>query len=116
MTGFEDGLNVADAMDYLEMRGYRAQFTPAKDGKVHCSACGHDREPEKVTLVALGRVEGASDPADESAVAALRCACGALGTQTFGFGASADPVEMRLFRHLHDGRAGFEHHRAASPA
>jgi hypothetical protein len=56
-----------------------------------------------VHLEVLDRTEGASDPADMVAVAALVCPrCGARGTVALKYGPEASPEEDEVLRLLDD--------------
>jgi hypothetical protein len=55
----------------------------------------------------LRRIEGASDPADMIAIAAVKCPnCGTKGTAVLGFGPEADEDDAEVLRRLSpDGRS-----------
>ncbi len=83
--------SVGDTLSTLEDEGFRGQFVPEAGGKLRCVACGYRADADRFTLHALRRVEGASDPADMAAVAALECPrCHTKGTVALKYGADTD--------------------------
>lgn len=93
--------------------GFTGQFGARPAGQLRCFTCGSDLDPAKVRLHALHRLEGASDPGDEVAVAALECPdCNAKGTIAMGYGLTAsreDAIVLKAFwdrRHLASIRPG----------
>jgi hypothetical protein len=85
--------------------GFQGQFGARAAGQVRCFTCGNDLDPGKVKLHALHRLEGASDPGDEMAVAALECPrCGAKGTLAMGYGPSASREDAMVLKALWDQR------------
>jgi hypothetical protein len=76
-------------------------------GMVVCFTCHERHRADEVHLDALRRTEGASDPDDMVAVAALTCPhCGAKGTVAFKYGPEATPEESEVLRLLDDRRCG----------
>jgi hypothetical protein len=53
--------------------GFDAQLAATDEGQVHCYSCGSNADPHDVKLHSLRRLEGASDPADMIAIAAVFC-------------------------------------------
>jgi hypothetical protein len=89
-----------------ERHGFPSQFAARPGGNVRCLACHRDHPARWVSLLALHRLEGDSDPSEEIAVAALECpACEERGTLALAFGASA-PVEDKLVLSLLSDRRG----------
>lgn len=85
-----DGLRIDEALDGLERRGFHAHLQPAPGGLVACGRCGAIAEPAEVMVLAQQRVEGVSDPADETFLAGVRCpSCHALGTLVLAYGPRA---------------------------
>ena len=85
--------------------GFDAQFAATDDGQVHCYACGADAEPSAVELHSLRRLEGASDPADMLAVAAVSCpSCGKKGVLVLNYGPDTTPGESDVLLGLEDRR------------
>jgi hypothetical protein len=83
--------NVKDVTEALEGDGFSGQFTPEPEGVLRCLACGYRANADRFTLHQLCRVEGASDPADMAAVAALECPrCHSKGTIVLKYGADND--------------------------
>jgi hypothetical protein len=96
-----DGLRIDEALDGLERRGFRAHQQPAPGGLVGCDRCGAMAEPSDVMVLAQARVEGVSDPADETFLAGVRCpSCHALGTLVLAYGPRARRDEAQVLAGL----------------
>lgn len=101
--GSEDTL--AGALEGYVRAGFAGQFGARAGGLVRCFSCNAETPAGRVPLCALHRLEGASDPADEVAVAALRCpACGAKGTVALTYGPGATPEDAVVLHDLQDRR------------
>lgn len=76
------------------------------DGEqVRCQTCQAVASPSDLELHSLRRLEGASDPADMSAILALSCpGCGRQGTMVVRFGPEASAAEGDLLRDAQDRR------------
>lgn len=95
---------MTEAIARLEAAGYRSDFR-AVDGRLRCTACGTDHEPESVTVDEIVRFEGPTDPGDEAVLFAITCgACGTKGTYAVAFGPSMDAADVDVVRRLPDGR------------
>lgn len=85
----------------FEGAGHTGQMAARPGGRLICFTCRAISTAAEVELIALRRMEGASDPADMLAVAALVCPrCGALGTVVLGYGPDADPDESDVLVRL----------------
>ncbi|MGQ0520313.1 MAG: hypothetical protein ACT4PX_04060 [Actinomycetota bacterium] len=92
-----DGTTLVEIIRRFEERGYRAQMAAEPGCLLRCFACRVDSPAAAVHLDALRRTEGASDPADMVAVAAVRCpSCGAGGTVALKYGPGATPEEAEV--------------------
>jgi hypothetical protein len=102
-----DATSLAEAIDHFEAAGFAAQLAARPGGRVRCVECTAESRAMDVELDALIRVEGASDPDDMVAVAALTCpACGAKGTVALKYGPEASLEEAEVLRDLEDRRSG----------
>jgi hypothetical protein len=100
-----DNTTLSDVLARYDEAGFRGQFAARAGGVVHCYACGTDHDPAAVELVSLRRLEGASDPDDMLAIAALRCpACGSRGTAVLGYGPDSAVEDGELLIRLEDMR------------
>ena len=100
-----DPITLAEAMGRFEAGGFTGQFGAREAGQVLCFGCRTESPAEKVELSALIRTEGASDPADMVAVAALCCPhCGAKGTVALKYGPEATPEDSEVLGRLDDVR------------
>jgi hypothetical protein len=96
-----DGTTLIEVIRRMEAEGYTAQMAAEEGGLIRCFSCHRDSPAPEVHLHALRRTEGASDPADMVAVAALTCPrCGAKGTVALKFGPEASPEEDEALHQL----------------
>ena len=102
-----DGTTLVEVIRRLEAEGFVAQMAAEEGGVIRCFTCHRDSPAGEVHLHSLVRTEGASDPADMVAVAALTCPrCGAKGTVALKFGPEASPEEHEALRLLDDAHRG----------
>src|SRR5687768_7958366 len=88
-----------------ETAGFDAQLAATDEGQVHCYSCGENFEPSRVELHSLRRLEGASDPADMLAVAAVGCpSCSVKGVLVLNYGPDTTPGESDVLIGLEDRR------------
>jgi hypothetical protein len=100
-----DGRTIAEAMQWLEAEGYTGQLAAREGAMVLCFTCRQESPAAEVQLHRLLRTEGASDAADETAIAALTCPrCGARGTAVLTYGPEAPPDDAEVLRLLEDSR------------
>ena len=105
-----DATTLAEALRRFEAEGFTGQFAAREGALVMCFTCRTESPAGGVTLEGLIRTEGASDPDDMTAVAALVCpSCGARGTVALHFGAEASLEESEVLSALDDqrGSTGF---------
>jgi anti-sigma regulatory factor (Ser/Thr protein kinase) len=96
---------ITESLAELEREGYNAQFGAREAGQVLCFTCRRESHATEVALRHLFRTEGASDPDDMTAVAALSCPrCGARGTIVLTYGPEAPSDDAEVLRLLHDAR------------
>jgi DNA-directed RNA polymerase subunit RPC12/RpoP len=94
-----------DVLAHYELEGFSGQFASRRGGRILCLACSRESKPQEVLCFALHRLEGASDPAEMMAVAALECPhCGSRGTLTLTYGPTAPRRDAHILRHLNDAR------------
>ena len=92
-----DGTTLVEVIRRLEEQGYTAQMAAETGCLIRCFTCRTDSPAPRFQLDALRRTEGASDPADMAAVAAVRCPnCGAQGTLVLKYGPGATPEEAEV--------------------
>jgi hypothetical protein len=84
--------------------GYDTDFSVTPEGKVRVGWTGPTLAADQLELQSLRRLEGASDPADMTAVAAVRAPDGTLGTMVLRYGPEATEEEARVLQTLHDER------------
>ncbi|MHB8671237.1 MAG: hypothetical protein ACYDAD_11910 [Acidimicrobiales bacterium] len=99
------GNTITDLVGGMEAAGFTGQMAARPGARVLCFTCHNDSPAASVELVELGRAEGASDPADMVAVAAVVCPrCGARGTLVMSYGPEAPTEDDEVLRVLDDGR------------
>lgn len=92
-----DGTTLVEVIRLLEAEGYTGQMAAVEGARIRCFTCREDSEAAGVKLDMLRRTEGASDPDDMVAVAALTCPnCGAKGTVALKYGPEAPPDEAEV--------------------
>jgi hypothetical protein len=100
----EGETSITEAIEGLRAAGYDGDFSV--DGTmVRCGPCGHRHEPADVVIREIVRIEGSTDPADESIVMGLTCSqCGKHGVLVAAYGPAADADEAAVLTALVDGR------------
>ena len=98
-----DNTTLVEVLERYDASGFTCQFGVTDDAELRCFTCHNTVRPEEVELVSLRRMEGASDPDDMLAIAALRCPrCDAQGTITLGYGPDSAAEESELLLRLED--------------
>jgi hypothetical protein len=101
----QDAQTLTDALRELERGGFTGEFRVLEHGRLQCLTCRDEIAGDEVSMRSLRRLEGASDPADMLAVAALVCPrCGASGTLVLNYGPDASLEESTLLLELKDDR------------
>ena len=96
--------SLSEVVHRYERHGFPSQFAVRPGGNVRCLAGHRDPPARGVPRRAWHRLEGASEPGDEVAVAAVECpACEERGTLARSFGSVA-PIEDKLVLELLDDR------------
>jgi hypothetical protein len=84
-----------------EGEGFTSQLGTRPGGRIVCFSCQFEAPAEEFELVSLSRTEGASDPDDMLAVAALRCPkCQCQGTLVLNYGPEATEDDVDVLQHL----------------
>jgi hypothetical protein len=96
-----DASGIEPILGELREQGYTADVTAVEGGALRCGACGAETPAAEVGAHELRRTEGASDPADMSALVAVTCpACGARGVLVAAFGPDASAAEADVLAAL----------------
>ena len=78
----------------LGQKGFTGSLTPLTGGSIRCGRCRTETPAGDFPVTELRRTEGASDPGDMSAIAALTCpSCGTKGTVVLRFGPEAGEAD-----------------------
>ncbi len=92
-----DNATLGEVIAAFELEGYRGQMAARPAGQVLCVSCHLESDASEMEVDDLRRVEGASDPADMVAVAAVQCpSCAARGTVVLKYGPGASPEEAEV--------------------
>jgi hypothetical protein len=101
----DDHTTLMEVLALYSSGGFAGIFSVTPDGLVECGTCGVESVAGEVSMHSLRRLEGASDPDDMLAVAAVTCpSCGARGTVTVMFGPMASAEEATVMANLRDCR------------
>ncbi|HEU0130052.1 MAG TPA: hypothetical protein VFQ85_03560 [Mycobacteriales bacterium] len=101
-----DATPLGEALKTYEAQGYTGQLAAQEGANVVCFSCHETSPAAEVELAALLRTEGASDPDDMTAVAAVTCPrCGTKGTLVLHYGATAPVEHDEVLSALEDRRA-----------
>lgn len=85
----------------LERKGFEGQFGVVDADEVRCFTCHATQFAHELNVEEMLRTEGASDPDDMAAVAAVICtSCGAHGTLVLNYGPASDPDDSEVLRLL----------------
>jgi hypothetical protein len=99
----EDSL--MEVMARYERLGFKGQLMARAGGRILCGTCRKESDAGTVSLLALHRLEGTSDPGEEMAVVALECpVCDAKGTLVLAYGTSAPKEDALVLARLPDER------------
>ena len=91
---------LSEVQRWLTETGFDEDLT-ARDGRLHAGSSGRDLDPHDVTVSAIYRFEGETDPGDESILFAISSADGdAIGTYTAPYGASVTPDDEQVMQAL----------------
>jgi G6PDH family F420-dependent oxidoreductase len=86
----QDAETITEVVDELQANGFDGQLRVHEGGRLECLACHTTSDAHDLTVHAVRRLEGASDPADMLLVAAVECpACHRRGTVILGYGPEA---------------------------
>jgi hypothetical protein len=100
-----DAATITRVLDAFEGDGYAGRFKVLEGGRVQCLTCRHEVDAHTVEIERLCRLEGASDPADMLAVAALRCPnCHTRGTIILNYGPESTLEDADVLLALDDER------------
>ena len=95
--------NVKVELDEMADHGITVEFTVKPGGVIHCGACDSEQRANDAEILDVRRLEGQSDPADMSAVVALRCAkCKARGSIVLTYGPQASENDADVLQLLDD--------------
>lgn len=101
MTYASDARSLSEILAMYEGDGFTAQFGTRPGGRIVCFSCHFEAPAEEFELVSLSRTEGASDPDDMLAVAALRCPkCECQGTLVLNYGPESGEDDVDVLKRL----------------
>ena len=92
-----DARSLSEILALFEAEGFTAQLGARPGGMIVCFDCHTEAPAKDFELSALARTEGASDPDDMLAVAALTCrSCDAKGVLVLNYGPEATEEEAQV--------------------
>ncbi|MET0910793.1 MAG: hypothetical protein ABWZ99_15105 [Ilumatobacteraceae bacterium] len=96
-----DSATLTEMLNSLAEEGFVHQFTPLEGASLECSQCATTVDAASLDVLAIRRLEGASDPDDMMSLVAARCPhCDALGTLLLGYGVNASIDDADISRAL----------------
>ena len=96
-----DASTIIEIVAAFEREGFGGQFLAREGARLVCATCRAEFDVSRSTVAALRRLEGASDPDDMLAVAALVCPeCGARGTVVLGYGPASSAEDTAVLAAL----------------
>jgi hypothetical protein len=91
--------SVVEEIASLRARGYVADFSVTRGGKLRCDSCGRTLPPSGAVIEATARFEGASNPDDQAVVFGIRCD-GVRGVLVAAYGPTATAEEAAVLTAL----------------
>ena len=89
-----DPRGLDEILEALGQQGFTGSMTPLAGGAIRCGGCSTETPGGSFAVAELRRTEGASDPGDMSAIAAVTCpSCGTKGTVVLRFGPEAGEAD-----------------------
>jgi hypothetical protein len=98
LTGVARGAEtLLDVLSGYNSRGWSGQFAAREGAVVECETCHESSAAADARVLELRRLEGASDPDDMLAVAAVECPhCGRRGSLVLNYGPTASPEDAAV--------------------
>ncbi len=104
-----DATTVTEIVAEYEQQGFVMSFSVVEGGGVRCGACRTVSDAASVTVNAMARAEGPSDPADSAMVGVVTCPwCSMAGVLVVGYGPSASMEDADVLERLNDERPAGE--------
>jgi hypothetical protein len=101
VTYASDARSLSEILAMYEAEGFTSQFGTRPGGRIVCFKCHFEAPAEDFELVSISRTEGASDPDDMLAVAALKCPqCQCQGTLVLNYGPEAGEDDVDVLQRL----------------
>jgi hypothetical protein len=96
-----DATTLLEVLRAFEAKGFNRELAVREGGAIECLTCRRVQPAGSFRARALRRLEGASDPDDMLAVAALVCPnCGSRGTLVLNYGPLASAEDAAVLREL----------------
>ncbi len=92
---------LSDVVEKLEGDGFTGQFGARSGGKVLCFTCREEFAADAIDADEIRRLEGASDPAEESMTVPVTCPeCATSGTLVLAYGPQAGEADADVMAAL----------------
>ena len=96
-----DATTLLEVLHAFEEKGFKGEFAVRGDAAIECLTCRRERPASSFGARVLHRLEGASDPDDMLAIAALVCPnCGTRGSLVLNYGPLASAEDAAVLRDL----------------
>jgi hypothetical protein len=96
-----DNTTMSAIIEEFERHGYESDMVPLEGGRVRCVHCRSVVDARDLRVVAIRRLEGASDPDDMSMIIAVDCPiCEEGATLVFNYGPSMGEAEQDVLMAL----------------
>ena len=104
LTGVaRDAETLLEVLADNDRRGWSTQFVARSEAAIECENCHNSFAAAETSALELRRLEGASDPDDMLAVAAIECPhCGHRGSLVLNFGPTASTEDAAVLLALRD--------------
>lgn len=99
----QDAETLLEVLAENDRRGWSTQFVARAEAAIECEDCHNSFATAETTVLELKRLEGASDPDDMLAVAAIECPhCSHRGSLVLNYGPTASTEDAAVLLALKD--------------
>ena len=100
-----DNTTMTEVIDDYRKAGFASDFFAEDGAIVRCGRCSSTLDARRLAMHSIRRLEGASDPADMTVIAATSCpVCRADGTIVLGYGPMSSATDADVLMAMQDCR------------
>lgn len=100
-----DNTTMTEVIDDYRAAGFASDFFAEDGAIVRCGRCSSTLDARRLAMHSIRRLEGASDPADMTVIAATSCpVCRANGTIVLGYGPMSSATDADVLMAMQDCR------------